>query len=756
MTTVLDGVVASIVKAGAHDSNATAAPVAILWPDPDDSWATLAPLIAAKVRVLTIGPYNPESDTGPAIWVRTQLVASGTAPLVVRLPGVRRSELQGAESWPAHLQPLAELQFRASWWQASSSDAWNPLSFLRSKHGLALPVSGDAATANAVPDTLVALAGKDVDVLRRRSSIDSGYLTGLLVSDELRLLLRWMNEPSETRAGLGPAEWQAFRSLCATRFAFEPGSDTPISAAAALGGRSGAWGELWDRFAETSASYPAIPALLDQARPDDGGLFTKYPSSWPSVNRDAESDLRTSLLALDGQGTAAAATAIANLERDHGERRSWLWSSPLAHALQHMSLVAGGTRDHGPTTSVDDLVRWYAATGWTVDDHAVRAIASAGSLADRRAVLTALAAVYSPWVDRTARQLQHLVVLAKYPGATGLTATAGTCIVFVDGLRLDFGHRLQDVLALTRTGVQLDHRVAAFPTVTPTGKPAVAPIMGLGGGPDFAAGDIQGRAFVGGVFDKGLAAAGVTKLGNHDVGDPSGVGWTEAANIDSTGHAHDHALADRVEAELEAVGERVAQLLEAGWRRVVVVTDHGFLLSPGPLEKVELAQHFTENDSCRKPRVARLKADAPDVAHPTVPWTWDSSVRMVSPPGAASFVAGRLYEHGGISLQECVIPVLTATAGETTALVSITALKWTGMRCRVDTTAGAGVLAELRRFAGDPSTAVTATKPVDESGEVKLLITLDDLEGASVHVVLLDAFGSVLAQRATTVGGDSA
>ena len=65
----------------------------------------------------------------------------------------------------------------------------------------------------------------------------------------------------------------------------------------------------------------------------------------------------------------------------------------------------------------------------------------------------------------------------------------------------------------------------------------------------------------------------------------------ETANIDSTGHAHDHALADRVDVELRGVAERVAQLLEAGWERVVVVTDHGFVLSPVPLEKVELAQH---------------------------------------------------------------------------------------------------------------------------------------------------------------------
>ncbi len=292
--------------------------------------------------------------------------------------------------------------------------------------------------------------------------------------------------------------------------------------------------------------------------------------------------------------------------------------------------------------------------------------------------------------------------------------------------------------------------------MTPTGKPAVAPVTGLGRGPEFAAGDAQARAFVGAVFDKGLAAAGVVKLGAHEVGDPSGAGWTEASNIDSIGHAHGHALADRIDAELAGVAERITQLLDAGWTRVVVVTDHGFLLSPVPLEKVELAQHLTENDSCRKPRVAKLKDGAPDVVHPTVAWTWDSSVRMVSAPGSSSFVAGRFYEHGGLSLQECITPVLTVTAGTAATAASITALKWVGMRCRADTTASAGVLAELRRSPGDPTTAVTAAKPVDGSGEVKLLVTDDDLEGTAVYVVLLDTAGTVLAQRATTVGDTSA
>ena len=215
-------------------------------------------------------------------------------------------------------------------------------------------------------------------------------------------------------------------------------------------------------------------------------------------------------------------------------------------------------------------------------------------------------------------------------------------------------------------------------------------------------------------------------------------------------------MADLVDHHLDLVAERVRTLLDAGWRKVVVVTDHGFLLSGQAAQKVTLPIQITEGDAARKPRVARLKATAARPDFPILPWTWDSSVDMVSAPGTAAFESGCLYEHGGLSLQECVIPVVTVTRGGSAAApAQIEAVRWTGQRCRIDYgPAEAEVVAEVRLRPADASSAVGGPKSPTEPGEVKVLVDEEQAPvGANAWVVLLDPSGGVLAQAQTTVGG---
>jgi hypothetical protein len=226
--------------------------------------------------------------------------------------------------------------------------------------------------------------------------------------------------------------------------------------------------------------------------------------------------------------------------------------------------------------------------------------------------------------------------------------------------------------------------------------------------------------------------------------------------IDSLGHSHGHQMADLIDHHLDLVAERVRALLGAGWRKVVVVTDHGFLLPGQAAQKVSLSIQVTEGDAARKPRVARLKAAAARPDFPILPWTWDSSVDMVSAPGAAAFESGCLYEHGGLSLQECVIPVVTVTRGGSAAApAQIEAVRWTGQRCRIDYgPAEAEVVAEVRLRPADASSSVGGPKSPTEPGEVKVLVDEEQAPaGANAWVVLLDLNGGVLAQVQTTVGG---
>jgi hypothetical protein len=124
-------------------------------------------------------------------------------------------------------------------------------------------------------------------------------------------------------------------------------------------------------------------------------------------------------------------------------------------------------------------------------------------------------------------------------------------------------------------------------------------------------------------------------------------------------------------------------------------------------------------------------------------------------PGASAYEAGKEYEHGGLSPQECVVPVLTVTSSGAAAPVTATIaeVKWTGLRCKVrveGTSEDAKV--DLRSRAADPETSIAIPKPLKE-GAASLPVTDDSREFEATIVVLLDPDGRLLAQAPTVVGG---
>ena len=175
-----------------------------------------------------------------------------------------------------------------------------------------------------------------------------------------------------------------------------------------------------------------------------------------------------------------------------------------------------------------------------------------------------------------------------FVGDTGLSLEDGDCVVFVDGLRLDVGQTLRSKLAANGMTVSLTPRVAAIPTMTASGKPAVAPLtasMQAGGELAPTTGGAEVNAAV---LRTMLRAESVQPLGPDETGDPAGRGWTETGDLDGTGHKLGIKLVDRIPQEVADIASRVQLLLGAGWKRVHVVTDHGWLLMPGALLKVEL------------------------------------------------------------------------------------------------------------------------------------------------------------------------
>lgn len=747
--TLAQAVLASLNESRNFNSADQVAPTVILWPDSTRQWEAIATqLTRQEAAVLILGGYMPSARRGPAIWIRGELAEMAPdAAVILYLPGISRSALSNLEQCPGELRPLAELQFRGNWW-LNGGEEWTAADFLTAK--FRVHVRSDEATQEALALALAQLGLMPTEELVRQRTIDVAYLNTILVPDSTKRLLLWM----DGEGVLGSAkEDKAFASLCRSDYHFDAKKDGVLSAVQRLGERSGKWDGVWKRFAEAPSSYPGI---LERLRTVGQTLLTTpHPESWPQQNDESESDLVAAYVAARNLPSAGEVRArVAELEAEHGPRRSWVWArlgkSPMADASRELARLAALTASTPAVVTLNDLRDWYITTGHLADDAVLRAIACVPDGPRRKAVEGVVAAIYRDWVDATARRLQDLMATESVRSDVGLGLTAGECAVFVDGLRFDVGQRLKDEVEHAGLDVELRSRIASIPSLTSSGKPAVAALDDRpASGSDFTP-RLNGKSLDAGNLRAAMTARGVQSLASTDVGDPTKRGWTETADLDALGHKVGIKLADRVDAEVAQIADRVRELLECGWRRVHVVTDHGWLLVPGGLNTVHLDVSKTVT---RKARCAELAEHVGEIDQPVLPWSWDEGVRVAIPLGISAFEAGHTYQHGGVSLQETITPYLIVSVGAGAATVQIDQAVWKGLRCRV---AGEGELpgaiVEMRSHPADSTSVLAAAKPWDPDG-VALLVADDDRIGEAAFVVVLDSDGHLVAQQATVVGG---
>jgi hypothetical protein len=329
--------------------------------------------------------------------------------------------------------------------------------------------------------------------------------------------------------------------------------------------------------------------------------------------------------------------------------------------------------------------------------------------------------------------------------------------VFVDGLRYDVAvhlkHRLEK---LGKTAMSACW--TSMPSVTASGKAWCSPVAKLVDGDktdiDFeprVASD--GKPLSGHNFRKLLTENGVQYLDKHEMGDPQGRAWTEFGDLDHYGHEHGIRLARDLHSQLDQVVERLTELSQAGWRRFRIVTDHGWLLMPGKLLKTELPKHQVET---RWGRCAVLK-DTAQGTPLTFGWDWCKDVQVAYAPGVSCFVAGAEYAHGGISLQECLVPVLTLALSSDlvpSANIAIKTVTWKGLRCVIEVEGTAtGLTVDIRTKPALASTSLVASPKPVESGKASVAVADDEHMGAAAIVVVLGPSGEVLQKVVTTVGG---
>ena len=171
---------------------------------------------------------------------------------------------------------------------------------------------------------------------------------------------------------------------------------------------------------------------------------------------------------------------------------------------------------------------------------------------------------------------------------------------------------------------------------------------------------------------------------------------------------------------------------------------------PGGLPHAALDVGLVEPDG-KRTRCALVKAKA-QTSYLQIPWTWNPDVSVATATGVRSFFASYEYAHGGVSPQECILPVLEVASDSAKRTVSILQAKWEGLRLRVQVENGADSNADLRLGSetSGPS-LIKGGRVLDEQGRTSFLVS-DEHDGEIVCIVVLDDDDRVLAHRTLTVG----
>ncbi len=766
--TVLEKLIDSIKKASAFNQTIQVSPAAVLWTDKERQWEAVVPLLKGIFsQLLVLGEYAPESRSGPAIWLKCMIARTlpeadwteNTAPILY-LPDVSRMELRAIESCPAALQPLAELQYRGTFWSQKNGRDWTLYAFLKSVDGgVGLDVAHDDRTVHALRRAFLHILEAKIDTLQGKR-LEANDFNMLLTGDPVSKLLRWMDDPTGVRNHWISEEWEAYVSLCKSEYSFNPVTEGELTGAEKLAHRQGKWLQVWQRYAEAPQLYPKITELLGRTSPPSDLFEDK--SAWPQINEAEESDLRFALGKLMELTPSAARTQVLELEKRHGERRSSVWGklgqAPLAMALEHCADAARGSLLPIGGDTLEEMTANYEKSGWQVDRAALDALSGVTKADDVKTVKVVLQSFYKPWLEDTAFRLQELV--AK----DGYTATAipddhqdGDLVLFVDGLRFDIGQLFVERLRMDGYEASLASTWSALPPVTSTAKPGVSPVAGMiVGAPDntdFVPNVAEnGKPLSPYHFKKLLEDGGWQLVAKGEYGLPGGKGWAEFGDLDHFGHEHGWKLTRHIGDHLNELLEYVAALFNAGWARIRVVTDHGWLLLPGGLPKAELPKCLTET---RWGRCAMVKESA-TIDNMIVPWHWCTDVRVALAPGIGCFTSGKEYDHGGISFQECLIPVVTITQKVAKTSSKIKEHAWKGLRCNVTIDGNAkGSKVDIRTKPADATSSVAkGGKVVEDEHSASLIVEDDGLIGTAAMIVLVDQSGAVVSKTATTIGGD--
>lgn len=247
--------------------------------------------------------------------------------------------------------------------------------------------------------------------------------------------------------------------------------------------------------------------------------------------------------------------------------------------------------------------------------------------------------------------------------------------LMVDALRYELGVALEKQLA-EDGAIELQAALAQLPTITPVGMASLLPgaeQLTLHKGDSGPLPMLEGKAVATvaqriDVFKRRYGQR-VADMRLEDfvrgktpaIADEVDLLVLRSVEIDSHFENHPDTAPAEITNALKRIRMAIHRLMERGFNDVVIVTDHGFFMNT----------HAGAGDVCRKPsgdwQVVHDRCALGDGAADDHHWIMDANklgvrgefTRFAAPLSLAAYRSGLLYYHGGASLQECVVPVIT-------------------------------------------------------------------------------------------------
>lgn len=255
-----------------------------------------------------------------------------------------------------------------------------------------------------------------------------------------------------------------------------------------------------------------------------------------------------------------------------------------------------------------------------------------------------------------------------------------SAVVIVDALRFEMGKELYEMLGDTYSK-KLSPLVSAAPSITEIGMASLLPgqarlEVGVVGDkldikqsdPEFTINNKEQRIAY--FYDKAGNTGTVYNI-NEFIDKPLDIIKYETKNkkrlvifsseIDHAGHIEDSSI-QLFPLLLTKIASVIRKIINSGISRVVVVSDHGFILTNGLEEwkKIEVPKELKGVIKKRRYIVSNNKVESNYIVKSSHSLNHEGNLYFNFPRGLQVFpyIGGTLFSHGGLSLQELLIPVI--------------------------------------------------------------------------------------------------